>query len=158
MTPQKNWNKSNPPHHFPWAWIISENLKQKRPTTLIRIQHYKSWPLQSDLFVQFFVWGGLNRFDAACPCPARTLVANSNRRKPKKNFQESASFSVKRLRVRISLHHGARRRRSLEQSWWLACEVSTWDIIMGLVFPHVLRHVATFSSQCVRISSWHPIS
>ena len=33
----------------------------------------------------------------------------------KKKLQESASFSVKRLRVRISLHHGARRRRSLEE-------------------------------------------
>ena len=45
---KKNWkihqtkkiNKTDPPNHFPWVWIISENKhQQKRPTTLIRTPH-----------------------------------------------------------------------------------------------------------------------
>ena len=43
-TPNKKINKTDPPNHFPWVWIISENKhQQKRPTTLIRTPHSSLW-------------------------------------------------------------------------------------------------------------------
>ena len=39
----KNWHKTDPPNQFPWVRIISKKMAQKRPTTLIRIQHLHNY-------------------------------------------------------------------------------------------------------------------